>query len=114
MTTRRTTDRRKRCQCGRLALPRIGRCVECFGAAQLQRGRAQGELATFERLAAAGRLRGEYETPARPAAVPGGISIDAKRWRQLAALTHPDRHGNSRASTEIFQWLNTIRAQVLP
>jgi hypothetical protein len=33
------------------------------------------------------------------------ITIPHDQWRRLVQLTHPDKHGNSRASTEVMQWL---------
>jgi hypothetical protein len=42
----------------------------------------------------------------------GNVIIDAKRWRQLLHLCHPDRHGGSAAANDVAQWLNQIRAQV--
>ena len=31
------------------------------------------------------------------------------QWRRLAQLCHPDRHGNSAASTEAMKWLMEVR-----
>lgn len=31
-----------------------------------------------------------------------------ERWEQLRRLCHPDRHDNSRASNDAFQWLQSV------
>lgn len=31
-----------------------------------------------------------------------------ERWEQLRRLCHPDKHENSRASTDAFQWLQSV------
>ena len=33
------------------------------------------------------------------------ITIPHDQWRRLVQLTHPDKHNNSKASTEVMQWL---------
>lgn len=33
------------------------------------------------------------------------IFIPHDQWRRLVQLAHPDKHGNSKASTEVMQWL---------
>jgi len=42
----------------------------------------------------------------------GPSNFDARRWRQLLQLVHPDKHQGSIASTEATKWLNSIRDQV--
>ena len=32
-------------------------------------------------------------------------TIPHDQWRRLVQLTHPDKHNNSKASTEVMQWL---------
>jgi hypothetical protein len=38
--------------------------------------------------------------------------IDLKRWRQLLALCHPDRNGNSEMATDATRWLLDIREEL--
>ena len=33
------------------------------------------------------------------------ITIPHDQWRRLVQLAHPDKHNNSKASTEVMQWL---------
>jgi predicted nucleic acid-binding Zn-ribbon protein len=36
-------------------------------------------------------------------------AIPAAMWKKIAALCHPDKHSNSKAATEVMQWLNSVR-----
>jgi hypothetical protein len=47
--------------------------------------------------------------PAQPSDAEAQIPL--YRLKQLIALTHPDRHGNSKASNEVTQWLLKLRDQ---
>ena len=46
------------------------------------------------------RLRAKHASPPSPQ-----VSLDPKRVEQLIRLCHPDKHQNSRAATEMTQWL---------
>jgi hypothetical protein len=50
---------------------------------------------------AAGRSEAQQKPP-----------LDLCRWRQLAQLVHPDRHGNSKTATEVTVWLNSLRGRL--
>lgn len=47
-----------------------------------------------------GYLKGQTESP---------LNINMARWRQLRQLCHPDKHHNSQTSTDVSQWLESIR-----
>jgi hypothetical protein len=40
------------------------------------------------------------------------IGLDRKRWRQLMAVSHPDRHNGSPTAVEVAAWLNEIRRHI--
>lgn len=46
-----------------------------------------------------GYLKGIADSP---------LQLDRKRWDQLRRLCHPDKHDNSPASNDAFQWLQTL------
>lgn len=46
-----------------------------------------------------GYLKGQQESP---------LQLTRERWEQLRRLCHPDKHDNSRASNDAFQWLQSI------
>jgi hypothetical protein len=41
------------------------------------------------------------------------VTLTQQRLRQLLQLVHPDRHGGSELSKEVFQWLGEIRCKKL-
>ena len=41
------------------------------------------------------------------------VELPDARLRQLLSLCHPDRHGGSALSTEVFQWLQEIKRKGL-
>lgn len=60
-------------------------------------------LSERERAAGSrGKSRGEPAATAERL----GPTLDERRARQLLQLCHPDKHGGSRAATEVSQWLN--------
>lgn len=74
-------------------------CRKCFG---LQKRREEEDReAQLSELAA---LCMSLQTQLRNA---GGIPQD--RLKKLIVLCHPDKHNNSQTSTEITQWLLTLR-----
>ncbi len=46
------------------------------------------------------------------AAVSIAIMVDRPRLRQLLQLCHPDKHGNSKTSQEVTQWLLEARQKL--
>lgn len=59
-----------------------------------------------ERLEARARLAEQrLNTPYVQYRYSDGINIPQDHWRRLVQLVHPDKHNNSRASTEAMQWL---------
>lgn len=41
------------------------------------------------------------------------MTLTQQRLRQLLQLVHPDRHGGSELSKDVFQWLQKIRSKEL-
>jgi hypothetical protein len=58
----------------------------------------------------AAKLRNEVHTLRSVIAI-RAASIPANMLKRLIRLCHPDRHGNSQASTEATQWLLAQRGQ---
>jgi flagellar biosynthesis/type III secretory pathway protein FliH len=56
----------------------------------------------------AARLGGKFKSAPREAAERREARLDEHRARQLLQLCHPDKHGGSRAATEVSQWLNAV------
>ena len=66
-------------------------------------------LAEGERAAGS---RGKSKDEQVEAGESRGLTLDARRARQLLQLCHPDKHGGSRAATEVSQWLNAVLSRI--
>ena len=56
----------------------------------------------------AARSRGHFKDEPVETGELRGPMFGARRARQLLQLCHPDKHGGSRAATEVSQWLNAV------
>jgi len=97
------------------SLPRTSTCPACFKAAKgykLLAGdmafvRLQIELTAYIRWVR--RLRDELQQENAKQRAPEGITRE--QVMALIKLCHPDKHGNSDASTEATKWLLELRAK---
>lgn len=67
-------------------------CVKC----RVKTARDEGYSLGYQ----TGFLKGQADSP---------LQLTQERWRQLNQLCHPDKHGDSRTATEVFQWLQSVK-----
>lgn len=80
--------------CSTCGVPSKGfdQCVKC----RVKTARDEGYTLGYQ----TGFLKGQADSP---------LQLTQERWRQLNQLCHPDKHGDSRTATDVFQWLQSVK-----
>jgi hypothetical protein len=87
------------CECGAPIKGNFKKCFKC----QLNAKYTEGyELGYGQGVLAAERVSG---------AKSASLSITKERWRQLAQLCHPDKHGGSATAVDVQTWLNEVKPE---
>lgn len=73
--------------------------ARCLGESDAYEEEKQFPLFGFDEIFA--RLFGKSEVIVKAV----GVVIEPEMYKKLLMLCHPDKHGNSKTSTEVTQWL---------